>query len=313
MSVFKGSKNFYEFEMSDTLVSNIINWLRYGFLEMGAFTNVRFSLPNSGYTNLKAAYDERYGGIGKIYEGIGPSWVWESGVSPIGTNQTPFQVSGIYVNNTFYPTSTSGTHSYTVDYERGRIVFNNALSSTSTVKCEYTIRDIGVFNIDSSNFKSLVDNYLDNFDNMDENPGSGLASILKENRIWLPSVFVDIQDRTNEGLQLGGGEISTFAMFYHVFADKPFENKRIMDTISNQDFKTLHLYDINTAPHKLNRDGSIPSGILPYTSLATRESPYFLTFAYIASSRANKTLDVSDVFRSQITQSVEVSRYLSTY
>jgi hypothetical protein len=312
MSVLKGSKNFYSYEASDTLAYNLKNWLEYGLVEMGAYTPVKFSLATSGYTNLKNVYDERYGGSNRVYEGLGPSWVWESGISPIGTSINPFQVSGVYVNNTFYPSSTtSGSYAHTVDYERGRIIFASGVSAT--VKCEYTFRDISVYLSDTPQWKEIITQYLDKYDTLDTSSPSGMASVLKENRVWLPCVVIEVQDRTNSALQLGGGEINTYAVFYHVFSDNAFSAKRLIDTINNQYEKTLTLFDINSAPFPLSYEGSISSGALTYPEVSSRSSPYFWTYGAIISSRGGSMGNLSDVYTGTVVQSIEVARYLSTY
>jgi hypothetical protein len=313
MSVFRGSKNFYDYEVSDILGHNIRTWLDYGFLEMGAYTNVTFNNPNtSGFTNLKRVYDDR-ADAGTVWEGMGPAWVWESGVSVLGNQAAPFQVSGVYVNNTFYPVSTSGQRSYTVDYKNGRIVFASGLAAGTSVKCEYSFKDIGVYLVDSPQWKTIVDRYDEQYNNLETLSPSGMASILKINRVWLPSVFVEVQERNNQGYQLGGGELAIQTVRYHILTNRAFDNHRISDTINNQYQKKLSLYDINLAPFPLNFNGSIASGAKTYPQLADQNSPYYWTAAFIEDSFGGPEETLSDVYRSELTHSVVVYRYVPTY
>ena len=58
MSVLRGTKSFYDYEISDILVENLRQMYSYGFIEMGAFTNIQFNSKASEYTILKSVYDD---------------------------------------------------------------------------------------------------------------------------------------------------------------------------------------------------------------------------------------------------------------
>lgn len=314
MSVFKGNRSFYKFEISDILSYNLKNWVDYGLLELGAYTAAKFDLPTSGLTNLKAVYDPRYGGAGRVYEGMGPSWAWETDVSTVsGANDSNvFQVSGVYINNTFYPIGTSGVYSFYVDYLNGRVIFDNAQSGIN-VKAEYVFRDIDVFSIDSHKWKTIVDEYSKRFEDLEELSPSGMASILKEHRVWLPCVVVDVRETQPRPLQLGGGEIVDAEIDYHIFSENSYVNRRIGDTLNNQYHKRLNLYDISSAPHPYYANGALYSGALTYPQLANRHSEYFWTNAHIDESMILPMRDDGDLYRSTITHSISTDRYLSTY
>lgn len=314
MSTLRGTKSFYDYDITDTMSHNVRSWLDHGLLELGAYTLAKFNLPTSGLTNLQGVKDERYSD-NVIYEGMGPSWVWEENIEiiPSGVSQ-PFQASGVHVNSVFYPTATtSGTYAHSLDFQTGRVIFDSAIPSADVVKCEYTFRDVGVYLTDSPQWKIIVDEYQVKFENLNTLSPSGMASILKEKRVWLPSVFIETQDSTHRGLQLGGGQFADVTVMYHIFADRPFANNRLSDVINNQEALTLNLYDINTAPFPYNFDGSLnPSG-LKYTDLSKRSSTHFWTFGYIASSAGGPKTTMMDIYRAEIIQRIEVSRYLSTF
>src|SRR5688572_24263958 len=114
MPVFKGTKSFYNHEISDIVAQNLKSWLEYGLLEVGAYTPITFDSPASGYTVLQRAYDDRYG-ADRVFEGLG-EWAWESDVSTSISGLDPvFRVSGVYVDDDFYPLSTSGAYAHTID------------------------------------------------------------------------------------------------------------------------------------------------------------------------------------------------------
>jgi hypothetical protein len=315
MSVFKGSKGFYEYEISGILAHNLKSWIDYGLLELGAYTHVKFNLPTSGYTNLKRVKDDRYTS-GRVYEGFGPSWAWESGVNCVDqTKPQIFQVSGVYINGSFYPSSTTGQYAHKIDYRNGRIVFTNALPSTANVQCEYVMRDVDTFHVSNNKWRTIVEEYSKRFDDLSYLGGSGMgmASTLKENRVWLPSIAIQVEDITNAALQLGGGEISTCQVSYHIFSDKSFSAIRLCDLLMNQKDKTLNLYDVNKIPKIYEFDGSLGSGSVPYPTLSDRNGSYFWTYAGVDHADGDHFPSVTDLYRGEVSHTIDVQRYLSTY
>ncbi len=318
MPVFKGSQNFYDYDVTDILGYNIKSFLEYGLLEIGAYTNVTLTSANSGYALLQRTHDDRFGGAGRVYEGYGPSWVWETDVIPPSGKAAPFQASGIYVNNTFYPTvSTSGQYSHYIDYRNGRVVFDSSVSANTVVKCEYSFRDIDVFLQDSPQWKTIRSSYLpylQEFNRISEVQPSGMASILKDRRVWLPCVAITMDDMTfDRGIQLGGGDIYDYEVRYHVFSDSSFANKRLSDIINNQAQKTLKVFNINnhTFPYRFN--GSLASGALSYKQLSSDTNPSFWTHAYINDGGGGPRNSMTDIYRAELNHSISVYRHLSTY
>jgi hypothetical protein len=312
MPQFRGSKGFYEYEVSDILAYNLKDWIDYSLLEMGAYTPVTFTSDASGYTVLERTYDDRYG-ADRCFEGLGPSWVWENDVQVIASGLIqPFRVSGVYVNNTFHPTSGIGLNQHIIDYENGRVVFTSGVTSNAIVKCEYVFRDVGTYFTDSRQWKTVLEDYVDRFEQLDELAPSGMAQVLKENRVWLPSVFIETRDIANEGLQLGGGDIKKCSVFYHILSDLPFSAKRIADFLNNQELHRLNLYDINKIPRRYNMNGSLASGIT-YKMASEREGAFFWTYADIENSEGGGNGIIGDIYIGDCRQTVNVYRYLITY
>lgn len=309
----KGTKNFYDYDITPIVAYNVREWLNYGLLEKGAFTVVKFNLPTSGYCNLQRVQDERFGGSGRVFEGLGPSWVWENDVSvPSGMIQ-PFQVSGVYINTNFVPISSSGQFAHIIDYQNGRVIFNSTLPANTLVQAEYTFRDISIFLSDSYEWKTLQDEYWNRYDEIGMLSPSGIAQVLKDRRIWFPGIGIKVINRESRGLQLGGGEITSCDVEYHIFSDKSFSASRLADIINNQRETTLSLFDLNSAPVPLSYDGSLASGALSYKVLSDRNTPYFWTYGYIVESE-NRTEGLDgDTYRIETLQTMEISRYLSTY
>lgn len=306
MQFIKGTIPFYEYELSDQVANNIRSWLDYSLIQMGAFTNFQFSNSStSGYTTLQQTSPT-------VFESLAPSWVWENDIQTIDSSPNPIIASGIHINSTFYPPTTSGQYSYNMNFRKGEVVFNSPQSGI-LVQCEHAGKDVDVYLSDSPQWKRLITNYLDQYNNLGTSAPSGLAAILKENRVWLPSVVIETSDNNNTGLQLGGGDYANIKVLYHVFSDRPFSNKRLCDLINNQREVSLNFYDANKAPFPYTSYGTIASGAMTYSQLAVQGGQYYWTNAYIKESQGGPRDDLFDVYRAEIRQTLQIQRYPSTY
>jgi hypothetical protein len=315
MPVFKGTKSFYEYEVSDALAYNVKTWLDHGLLETGAFTIVSFSnVATSGLTNLQRVQDERYGGTGRVYEGMG-NWVWEPNIAVVQDNlPQPLVASGVRVNNVFYPTTTtSGTYAHKIDFRDGRVIFNTALPANAQVKCEYTFRDVATYLVDDPQWRTIIEGYTEKFEKLGSVSPSGMAQYLKDERVWLPAVVIEVGDRTNTALQLGGGDINTFDVNYHIFSDKSFSNRRLCDLLNNQFETTLPLFNLKTVPFPYTYEGTVASGALTYPTMSDRNGPYFWDFAFIAATDGGPRTSATNVYRAEISHTISVDRHMSTF
>lgn len=308
MSVFKGPSLIYKYNVEDILQENLKEWLKYGFLEAGGYTNIQFNLPTSGYTTLQGIHDDRYKD-GQVYEMFGPGLVFETDIIPNGATPQPLICSGVWVNKAFYPTSgINGAFNHIVDFSRGRVIFNAPVNN-SIIESEYCIRDIGVYTSDTTEWKTVVNAYSDQYTNTSKTAPSGLSSILKEKRVWMPSVFVELQDRDHIPLQIGGGEYADFHVFYHIISDRPSLNKSVMGIINDQEGKTINLFDPNISPKSYNYDGSVAVSGISYKALQIREGPYFWRNAWIEKSTGTTINDKLLLFRGEVKQKILIERY----
>lgn len=296
MPVIQGNTSFYDYELSDQLAYNLKAWLEYGLLELGAYTNVHLS---SSYATLQ--HDSS-----GIYEGLN-EWIWESGVQPIDGSPLPFQVSGVYLDNTFYPlgAAMSGGITWNVDYEHGRILTNKDIPSTSTLKCEYSVRDVAIYLADSPQWKVIVDKFIERYFTAGGTYPSGLSNSYKENRLWLPCLVIDMKDSTPEGFQIGGGQLDNCSIQFHVFSDKAFSNKRLNDILLKQKDKTLRLFNLNTIPQTYNYDGTLTGSGISYPGLI---SNYLWTFAHFDTVTGGTILNQPSLLRSELRGSISVER-----
>lgn len=304
MAVLKGTKNFYDYEISDQVALNLKSWLDYGLLEQGAYTNIGLSSP---YSTLQHTSSGNYEGLDQ--------WIWESGVSQINGQSAPSQVSGIYVNGQFFPNGSTlpGGISWYTDYQNGRIITSKDLPSNSGVQCEYSVRHVATYLADSPQWKTIVHDFVENYSTLGSLAPSGFAQQIKEHRVWLPCVVVEVKDIEYVGFQIGGGDMANTTIWFHVFSDKPFSNKRLGDLIMNQSHKTLGLFDINKIPQALNYNGSLTGSGISYKDLINREGPYFWTYGYIDEITGSALLTEPFLSRGEYRGTIQVQRTMSTY
>lgn len=282
ISSFKGVTNFSQSLFTDNLLNNLCDFFDWGFLGIGAFANI--SRGTSGVYGGNPArlrcVDDPYFVKGKIWEGYRNNWVWQSGVEYF---QQPTQISGVYVNSSLLPNDGSN---YYIDYPRGRIVFNTAISTNSLVETEYSYKYVGIHNADSYWFKQLQFNSLRVDDVQFLAYGSGVWSILSANRVQLPAVVIEaIPNRSMQGMQLGGGEYIYQGVRFNIFAETPFDRNNLMDIISFQYRKRMYLYDRNqiaaSSQFPLTLQGSLSNNPLCYPDLLNlyqKRSAYFFSF-----------------------------------
>ena len=85
--------------------------------------------------------------------GFWKNWVWQVGLrlqmadAPLVSNMYNSGISGVYVDDTFYSSSTTGTYSHKIDYFNGRVIFDNAIPSGSKVQAEHGYKYIVVYAI----------------------------------------------------------------------------------------------------------------------------------------------------------------------
>lgn len=265
-TTLKGFDSLNKFSYEEILEHNIINFFDWGFINKDGFYNVR--IPTSGayggdFSRLRPVRDARFTN-GQVWEGVRLNWVWESGLTG---SRSPISISGVFVNNTFYPASSGQFH---VDYPNGRIVFTNAISQTATVRVEHSYKWINV--ISSQNVPWLRKVQQNSFRADDANFLSGSGEYLNygQTRIQLPFVAVEVADGYYKGYELGGSQLCYKTLKFYVVGEDSTVN-RIANAISDQNDKTIYLYntnevvDANNSPLRWN--GSIASGALTYPDM----------------------------------------------
>ena len=259
-TTLKGIQRYGETTLSSHIEDGLVSFFNWGLLEAGAFVNV--SIPSSGvyggdYHRLRLVEDPNYTN-GQVWEGFRSNWIWESGVF---SDDPPVNISGVHVGGTFYATDSthanySAAYAHHINYGDGRIIFDSAISTTSTVTTEYSYKWVNLIYANNTPwFRELQFDSLrsDNSDFLQA--GSGDWSQLGNTRVQMPVVAVEtVPRRRFKGYQLGGGQYTYSDVLFHVLTEDEYTRDKICDIISLQNEKTIFLFDTD----RLARENRLP-------------------------------------------------------
>lgn len=249
----RGLSTIGEAGLSAQLEYNVLYFLQWGLLGLGAFATVERSQASaSGFyggdmSRLRLSEDPNYSG-GQVWEGFRKDWVWETGIE---CSTQPIRVSGVWVNGTFHPTSGVGSYAHHVDYPNGRVVFNSPLPSSATVQASFSYRYVHLAHSDSpwwlhAHSESLrVDNshFLQT--------GSGAWAVPAERRLQLPAIIVEpvtnFHQASIKPLALGGGRTVQQDIRLNILAETPADRNALHDLLVDQWEKRIHAFDLNRA------------------------------------------------------------------
>ena len=274
--------------ISSIIQDNLMEFFDWGIMDIGGFTNV--SIPQSDIYSgtrhqLRLVNDPRYTS-GQVWEGFRSNWVWQSGFACTDQPKTLLKlkpdastypnashkpgVSGVFVGGAFQPTSGVGTYAHHIDYPNGRVVFDTAISTTSTVTAEFSYKEVKMVRASDDFFREIQ--YRS--ERADEDftlEGSGDWSQLSETRLQLPIIAVEVlKGRKSEPYGLGAPThfIDTDVLF-HVLAEEDYERDKLLDILSYQDEKVITLFDSD----KIGRDGVFPLNYQGMTNTGAKIYP----------------------------------------
>jgi hypothetical protein len=301
---FKGinTGGFGGYELTDQLLYNLKWFVDWGLLNNGAYNIYEYnseSWYDDDESKLHPVSDERYE-VGRVWEGAGREWVWESGVSLGSGSVDPFRVSGVYINSNFYPTGSSGIYGFGVDYLNGRIIFDEPKSLGDDIRVEYARRSVHVGFADDPEFRLMMLNAVEAF--LTDTLPSGTPS--REHQLWLPSIFIEVGNGKQRGLQIGGGQIKTRYIVFHIFADNPQDRNLLMDWLDYQSRVTFWLADLNSLTFPLDQDGDVVSGATNWVEMATNY-PWKKLRVINGTAATINSLN-SNLFRARVKWEVEI-------
>lgn len=257
INAFRNVSHLGQSLLSDQMEVNLKAYFDWCMLGIGGFTNVH--IPTSGafggdFARLRPVQDPNYTN-GKVWEAARKDWVWETGVY---YDHQPIDISGVHVNGVFQPSTGVGTYAHHINYPLGRVVFDTAISTSATVKCEYSYRYLQISTTDATWWRNLQ------FDSLRvDHPhflqtGSGNWAILSQNRIQLPHIVIEaIPQASRYGFELGNlVQVVTQDVLFHVITEHISDRKKIHDIITYQTEARLNTFD---------RDEAMSSGVYPLT------------------------------------------------
>ena len=234
------------------LESNLKWYMDWGLLNIGGWTDV--NRPTSGawggdYSSLRAVQDPSYTN-GQVWESARKDWVWETGqlYEDDGTPYSGIQISGAYINDTFYSTG-DATYGHYIDYPNGRVVFNTAIPTTASVEVDYSYRNVQVYIADQAPWWDEVQfDSLRVDDSSYSVAGSGAWGVLANHRVQLPAVIIEaVPRRRFTPYQLG--DTSQFVrqdVLFHIVAENRWWRNQLVDIVSFQKDESIWLYNSNT-------------------------------------------------------------------
>jgi len=255
-SELKGFGDYKESTLNLDIQAGLIEYFRWGLLEKGAYRNVSFgesAINGIDASKLALSSSAKHFNSGQVWEGFHKNWLWESGItySPnplVGTDHANPGISGVYVDGDFYPNNVTGTYAHSINYQKGRVVFDTAIPTGSTVQVAHSYHEIEVTyaaaipwlrRLQTNAFQPVSD-----FQELEE----GDWDIPPESRVQLPAIAIEVVPRRRfAGFQLGGGQWVYTDVLFHCLATDKMTRDKLVDIVSLQNDKTIHLIDQNTA------------------------------------------------------------------
>lgn len=262
--MLKGFTNFQDSTITNDVVNNVISFFDYGLLDKGAFINV--NIPQTGHYLgsehvLKRVNDPRYST--RVWASARKNWVWETGIGAT-------QISGIYINGTYYPTSTTGAYSYYIDYPNGTVIFNSAISSGTSITCNYSYKYVNVTRVEGINWFAQLHAKSEN-PSSDYVAQSGDFGGLPQSRYQLPSIGIELAGRSLKPYQLGGNQWTYTDLKIHCAAEDLYTRDKLIDIVTLQNEKSFYMYDLDqiaaSGDYPLDVYGSPISGAKTYPNL----------------------------------------------
>ena len=260
---FAGINNIGDPLIMNELDNNYKSFLDWGFLNIGGFVNVTRSTQNIYGFNLhilKPTKDPNRAN-NTVWQAPRKDWVYESGISFSGTS--PINMSGVYVNNAFYPAPTGDSSvGYKINYPEGKIIFNNPLAPNAVVEANYSYRSVQVYKMDQFPYwREIQDRSLENSTGFVLSD-KGDFSMGSEYRVQLPAIIIEGTSRSkSKPYRLGDKSLMIEQdILLHVLSDKVIDKNNIVDIIKIQEDRDIWMYNtstvVNSGVYPLNYDGT---------------------------------------------------------
>lgn len=237
MTVFKGIESISKPSFTDVLSSNLINYLDYGFTDIGGFFNVRLNTDGQygGKRDVLTPLNDPRFPQNKVWQSRRKNWVWENETS-VGS---PIPISGVYINGSL---TTSG---YNIDYRNGVVVFDNPVPASSTVQVEYSYKWVYVDDTQNLPINRRLDANSFRFEDSNFIVSSGNLGTLPQNRVQMPFIGVNVlEERMSSPYEIGSySTLTKNRVLLNIFSESKTEARKIADVICSQENRTVPMFD----------------------------------------------------------------------
>lgn len=305
--------NIFTPSITNEIQDNLVEFFDWYLLERGNYFNATLgetSPYSADYSQLSLSSSSSFD-AGQAWEGHRKNWVWQSGISPsgitppiVGTDSSRPGVSGVYVDDVFYPSNTTGAYAHHVDYFNGRVVFDSPISTTSKVQVEHSYKYINVIYASSLPwFREIRKNSL----------RKTLNEQIKtppEMQAQLPLIAVEVGPRrTFKPYMMGGVHNWMYTdILFHCIAEDDITRNKLVDFVSLRSdhkidmFSTSGILADNVFP--IDYRGSPNPNAMTFPEMVTN---YPLGQVRIENASLN-SIDIlnTDLFGSVVTLSTEV-------
>ena len=278
----KGITDVFEYTLNNDIQDGLLEYFDWALLDIGNYFNSTLGEtgPNGeDYSKLRSSSNDQYTN-GQVWEGFRKNWVWQSGVdySPaplVGTNNTKPGVSGVYVDDNFYPNTTTGDYAHTIDHFNGRVIFDTAIPTGSKVQAEHSYKWINVVYANAVPWLREIQTNTTEPTSSFFNRDKGSWDIPPESRLQLPAIAIEVvASRRFKAYALGGGQWVYTDVIFHCLAEDEITRNKLVDIVSMQSDKNIPLFNSN----KINASGDYPldyqgvpvSGALRYPELVEK-------------------------------------------
>lgn len=249
-TTFKNISHISDDLLLNSLEANLKMFLDWSMLSIGGwFDAIRSnnSLYENQYSKLSLVDDPAFTS-GTVWEGLRKDWVWESGIEYC--SKSPVPITEAYING-----SAVDATNFKINYELGRLIFNDPLDSTDIVEVNHSYRYVQVYRANNADWFNLLQ-YADPSTKLINRLDNGDWKIGQYHTIQTPSIVIESIPRSrSKPYEIGSTNLVVEQDFgFHILANNKNDRNKLVDILRLQQDLTIWLYDINA----LNKDNKYP-------------------------------------------------------
>ena len=276
-TTFKGVSNISQDFLLNILESNFKHYFDWAFLTIGAWFDssvdeYNFYSSSNQHSTLVLVDDQSYD-AGQVWQGIRKDWVWETDVEFNSTS--PISISGIFIDGVFNEYNDSC--GYTINYPEGRIIFDTAQSTSSTIQLNYSYRNIQTYRSNDNLWFNTIQYQTFNTANPDiTRSEDGSWSISGNQRIQLPAIVIESVPRSrSRPFELGNDNLLIEQdISFYVLAENKNDRNKLLDILRLQQDATIWLYNTNSLAkddnYPLKHNGDLKTNALMYPDIVNQ-------------------------------------------